>query len=194
MINFYSVPPRAGVDTSFHQTSLAASSAFNAAAVLDPIWANPAFCQPGESPLLCEYRVMRPAVSVIMLGSVDVQIYDTYTFQVSMTQVVQATINQGIIPVLTTFPTGPNYHEPTALEVNGIILDIAQQEQIPVINLWRAARSLPEGGLQEDDFHLTARGDNFQSFSGDERVYAQTLRNLLTLLTLDSLRQNVLGG
>jgi fibrillarin-like rRNA methylase len=129
-----------------------------------------------------------------MLGAVDGQIYDTYTFQVYMTQVVQTTINQGIIPVLTTFPTGPNYNEPVALEVNGIILDIAQQEQIPVINLWRAARSLPEGGLQEDDFHLTARGDNFQSFSGDERVYAQTLRNLLTLLTLDGLRQNVLGG
>ena len=193
-IGFFSSSPRPGVDTSFHQTSLAASSAFNAAAVMDPIWANPAFCQPNKSPLLCEYRLMRPSVAIIMLGSVDVQIYDAFTFQTWLTTVVQATIDQGIIPVLTTFPTGPNYNEPAALQYNGIILDTAQAADIPVINLWRAARGLPEGGLQEDDFHLTARDDNFISFAGDEHVYTQTLRNLLSLLTLETLRQNVLAG
>lgn len=193
-IGFFSAAPRPGVDTSFHQTSLAASSAFNAAAVMDPIWANPAFCEANESPLLCEYRLMRPSVAIIMLGSVDVQIYDAFTFQTWLNNVVQATIDQGIIPVLTTFPTGPNYNEPAALQYNGIIVDAAQAEDIPVINLWRAARFLPEGGLQEDDFHLTAREDNDISFAGDEHVYTQTLRNLLSLLTLETLRENVLQG
>jgi len=32
-------------------------------AVLAPEWANPAACQPGESPLLCEFRLRKPSVA-----------------------------------------------------------------------------------------------------------------------------------
>ena len=105
---------------------------------------------------------------------------------------VQTTIDQGIIPVLRPSPPAPTTshratiqrHHPGYRPGGGH----------PGDHLWRAARGLPEGGLQEDDFHLTAREDNFISFAGDEHVYTQTLRNLLSLLTLETLRQNVLSG
>ncbi len=191
---FSSVSPRQGVPNAFENQSMAASSAFNAAAVLDSIWADPTHCQPGESPLVCEYRLVRPAIAIITLGSVDVQIYSAEQFRASLNEVVQTTIGRGIIPVLVNFPTHPDYFWEQSLAFNAVILDIARQERIPLVNLWRASRQLPNYGLEGDNFHFAHPEDRFISFNGHERQYAVTLHNLLTLLMLDTLRVNVLGG
>jgi SH3-like domain-containing protein len=173
---------------SFWRKSYAASSAFNAAAVLAPMWADPTICLPNETPMDCEYREQRPAISIIMLGSIDVQLYDASAFHSYMDIIVQSTISQGIIPVLTTFPNGPNYYPQNSEVYNGIIREIANREQIPLIELRYPAMGMPNNGVLPDEFHLSQRGDDYISFSGDQNQYALTLRDLLTLQMLHDIR------
>jgi hypothetical protein len=161
--------------------------------VMDPLWSNPALCQPGESPLSCEYRLLKPSVAIIMLGSVDMEFYTPEKFREYAAWVTQSSIDLGIIPVLNTFASNPNYYWQESLELNNILVDIAEEKGVPIINFWQAARSLPNNGLQSDNFHLTFREDLLISFSGDQNQWALTLRNLLTLQVLDDLRRNVLS-
>lgn len=175
---------------SFAASSMAASSAFNAAAVLSSIWADESRCQPNESPLACEYRLTRPAFAVIMLGSVDVQIYGADVYRQSMQAVVDLSIARGVVPILTTFPNGPGYYDSESETFNAIIRDIAAAEQIPLINLRSAAQRLPNNGCGSDRYHLSA-GGNRLNFTGEEWEYGLTLRNLLTLQALDLLRREL---
>ncbi len=193
-LDYFGVSPRPGVANSFVNESMAASSAFTAAAVLDPVWADPSNCQPGESPLACEYRLVRPAVAIILLGAVDMQIYRVEDFAYYMRQVLTETISRGVLPVLTTFPSSPNYLWEQSLLFNAMILDLAAEAQVPVINFWLASRPLPNYGLEQDNFHLSHPDARFISFNGDEGQWGITRRNLVTLQALDELRRTLLGG
>jgi uncharacterized protein YraI len=197
---FSATSPRAGVPNSFVNASLSAVPYFTAAGVLDPTWATPDYCQPGESPLACEYRVVRPGIAIIMLGTMDVTVYGPETFDANMRRVVNETISRGIVPVLTTFPSHPDRFWEQSLQFNAIILDIAQDENIPVINFWLASRALPNYGLKDDNLHLSGKGerrlsvhgpnDRWIAFNGEEQVWGHTLRNLVTLQTLDMIRRS----
>jgi uncharacterized protein YgiM (DUF1202 family) len=189
---FTQVSPRPGVANSFTNASVAASTAFNAAAVLDPIWADRNLCQPGESPLECEYRLIRPAVSIIMLGSVDMQIYDVNQFRTYLNQIVQITLDRGIIPVLTTFPNRPDFYWEASEQFNAVIREIAAQRGLPLIELRTPALALPSYGVTDDKFHLSNGGDPY-NFNGDQNAWGVTLRNFLTLQMLDQLRRTVLA-
>ncbi|MBN1963485.1 MAG: SH3 domain-containing protein [Anaerolineae bacterium] len=191
-VDFFSVtPPRDGVPNSFVNWGAGANSAFTAESLLNDIWADPAICQPGETPLVCEYRLTRPALALILLGSVDTQVYDAGTFEFHLHEIVQQTIDRGVIPVLSTIPAHPDYFWERTLEYNRIILDLAQREDLPVINYWLALRSLPNYGLASDNFHLSESG-SCTHFTSEETQYGLVLRNLITLQTLDQMRQSLL--
>ncbi len=196
VIDFYSVSPRpeVGVANSFVNDSMASWGGFSAASVLDPQWANPAHCRAGESPLDCEYRLVQPAVAIIMFGAIDMQYLRADQFGPALRSVVRATIERGVIPLLSTFPSSPDYLWQNSLELNAAIVQIAEEEQIPLINFWLATRSLPAYGLADDHYHLSFSGDRFISFNGDQDRWGYTLRNLLTLQALDLLRREVLAG
>jgi hypothetical protein len=53
---------------SYDRASLAARSGFNASALFVTLWSDRNYCQAGEEPLACEYRVHKPSISFIMLG------------------------------------------------------------------------------------------------------------------------------
>lgn len=174
---------------SWGMTSTTAHGGFTILAVLDPTWANTGHCEPGETPLQCELRLRRPAVAVIMFGPNDVVHLTTAQYETALRQVVATTIQHGTIPVLTTFTwcRTDEFNE-KGLQMNLITVNVAQENGIPLINFWRAAQSLPNCG-QQDETHLskpvmTTTGD----FNGEEQNTGHTLRNLLTLQTLDSLR------
>ena len=191
-IDYFNVSPRDGVTDPFVNESMAASSAFSAAAVQDQTWSDPNICRSGESPLACEYRVLRPSVALIMFGSVDMQIYSAADFGYYLRQVVDETIRRGIVPVLFTYPIHPDYNWQTGLQFNAIIMDIAEQEQIPVVNFWKTLRPLPNYGLQGDNFHLSYSGDRFMNFNGDQNNWGMVQYNLVALQTLQVLQQNLL--
>jgi hypothetical protein len=107
---------------------------------------------------------------------------------------VQESITRGVIPVLTTFVVLEERADvyPLSLEMNAALLDIADESQIPLINLWAAARALPDHGIGPDRTHLKARVGDFCNFTGAQAELGGTLRNLLTLQALDALRIHVL--
>lgn len=191
-INFFNAPPREGYANSFAYESMAAQSAFSAGGVIDYIWSNPNLCMETEAPLLCEYRLVQPALSVIMLGSVDMQVYDLQAYTNFMNRIVDITIQYDVLPVLTTFPIPSNYlYYEQSLRFNMVVVEIANRLGLPLINLWKEARPLPNHGTGSDNFHLS-QGEAFYVFDGaQEKEFGVTLRNLLTLRALHELRLNL---
>jgi uncharacterized protein YraI len=171
---------------SLAYSSLATHNGFNANAVLAPEWANPAYCQAGESPLQCEFRLHKPSTAIIMFGTSDLLVMTPYEFDFYMRQIVTQTIEAGVIPILSTFPGNQNFPNHTIL-YNQIVVRIALDNDIPLINLWQALEALPNHGLTADGFHLS---EPPYGTAGDLVVpYLQTgyvTRNLVTLQTLDA--------
>jgi hypothetical protein len=194
---FRSAKPRDGEPNSFNSDSLAAIKGLSAAGALDPFWANKKVCQSGEGPVACEYRLVKPSVAIINLGLMDVR-YKTEgaAFRSRLERVVKLSIDEGVIPVLNTIVVLPDQVELSfdkSIELDGIILDLADQYQIPLINLWRAVQTLPDYGIGPDRTHLKHAVGYYCDFTGPEQQYGGTLRNLLTLTALDTLRRDVLA-
>jgi hypothetical protein len=174
---------------SFTNPGLSTSSGYNTASVFDSIWANPNWCAAGESPISCEYRVSRPAFSLIMFGTNDVFFTDPGLFDYNLRLIVLETIKSGVIPVLHTFPTRPDYPERSFL-LNQTIIDVAADYDIPLVNLWLALEVLPNGGVDADrTIHLTVPVDGTSTGVFDEETLqtGYTLRNLVTLQVFDVL-------
>jgi hypothetical protein len=193
-IDHFSTSPREGVPNSFDTVGFAARDGLSMAGVLDPFWATAPDCLGGESPLLCDYRMNSPAIALIMLGRGDVVYDDPDLYRTSTIAMVEASIQEGVIPVLTTFVLLPDdpYWAGT-LTYDNILIDIAKDYEIPLINLWLAVQTLPQYGIGPDLSHLAHAVGEFCNFTGAEMVYGGTLRNLLSLQALDEIRRQVMG-
>ncbi|MBZ0304512.1 MAG: hypothetical protein K8I82_00455 [Anaerolineae bacterium] len=195
-IDFFSAtPPREDVQNSFNSYSIAAQKGLSSASVLDPFWATNALCEANESPLMCEYRIVKPSISIIMLGLMDSRYGEPESFAHYMEEIVKQSIEAGVIPVLTTFVVLPdqevlNYDH--SIQMNIALVDIAETYGTPLINLWAAVQELPNYGIGPDRTHLAHSVGQYCDFTGAEQEYGGTLRNLLTLQALDQLRKNVL--
>jgi hypothetical protein len=194
-IDFFSeAAPRQGQDNSFTNFSLAADNGYSSASALDPFWAIEP-CAGNESPVMCEYRLARPSIALIMLGLMDVRYAtDAGSYGDNMERIVQASIEQGVIPVLTNNSVLPDQETLSfdlSVQNNIELLDIAETYQTPLINLWAAVQTLPDYGIGPDRTHLKAAVGSFCSFNGPEQELGSTLRNLLTLQALDEIRRFV---
>ncbi|MDX2162633.1 MAG: hypothetical protein SF162_15025 [bacterium] len=194
-VTWFSTPVNERGQNAFTRSSVTANRGFNSAAIFDPFWASTAVCTPGETPLICEYRTANPFAAVIMLGGIDVNSLTTQTYHDNMNQIVADSIAQGVIPVLTTFVVLPERDlYPLSLEFNLMLVQIAERHRTPLINLWAEAESLPDFGIGPDRTHLRARVGSFCDFTGAQREFGGTLRNLLTLQALDQLRRRLIEG
>jgi hypothetical protein len=181
-------PRGAGWDKdSFSTVGLASAAGFNVAGPLDPTWADPTLCRGGESPLACEYRVARPSLAVIMFGTNDVNYTDAATYDTYLRLIVQQTLAHQTVPILSTFPTRPEDPAKTDL-FNKIALKIAQDYGVPIMNLTRALRPLPDEGVDPNDtIHLSRPPDDrVDVFDAGHLQYGFTVRNLVTLQALDA--------
>ncbi|NLX09267.1 MAG: hypothetical protein GXY36_06390 [Chloroflexi bacterium] len=173
--------------------TFAAHNGLNASAVLDPLWADPAHCQPGESSLACEYRLHNPAFAIIMFGTNDLLSLNSDQFDHALRRVISATIEADIVPILSTFPLHLALPE-RAITFNQIVIRAALDYNIPLINLWRALEPLPNFGIAPDGFHLSGP----QTFAGDlTDPNLQTgfpRRNLVTLQGLDAVWRAARGA
>jgi hypothetical protein len=168
---------------SFGRTSLAAKSGYTATSALTPLWADRTQCEKNETPLACEYRVHRPSIAFIMLGTNDV--FHPDTFEEQMRKIIEYTIDQGIIPVLAT--KADNLEGDGS--INGIIARLAWEYDIPLWNFWLAVQPLPDHGLQEDGSHLTWAQNWFDDPKALKRAWP--VRNLTALQILDSIWHSV---
>ncbi len=160
---------------SFDRPSRAAVSGYNAVSLLDPTLADPGACQPGDTPLSCEYRLSKPSIAFIMLGTNDLLMNTPGVFQANMREIVEFLINNGVIPILSTIPGYEQtpYKTLTVEDANAIIRRIAAEYHIPLSDLSLALDRLPNSGID-----ITADGRHI----GDPGF---RVRNLLTLQTLD---------
>ena len=176
---------------SFQTGSLAARVGLNGFSVFDSIWSNSEQCEPNEYPLACEYRVRQPGIALILFGPNDLRALNTEQYQQQMTRIVEETLAAGIIPVMSTFSSDPDADNwAQAVRFNNILLDVAAQYEVPIINLWSATSALPRRGIGEDAIHLTATGLDVK-FNGQESRFGISLQNLLVLYTLDQIRQAI---
>jgi uncharacterized protein YraI len=154
-------------------------------------------CRPGEMPLLCEYRLTKPAAAIIMLGTNDSGGLPVDEFNVNMRRIVELTIEQGVIPVLSTIPPKDAYPatDGRVNEFNDVIRQIARDYDVPLIDLFAALQDLPHWGLDADGVHLTWPSNDYAGtcdFTDANLQAGYTVRNLVTLQMLDALWRYVL--
>ncbi len=199
IIDFYNsttVRDEGGVPrTSFNITSFAAASNWTTVDVLDTNRIDPANCLAGETPFTCELRLTRPAVVLIMFGTHDLELPQVTpdVFRANVQALVQASLSNGVIPVLSTIPRrldGLATEEQVA-RLNTEIVNVAQAANIPLWNFWLAVRDLPNGGLSPDGVTLSVSPTGAADLSAAGLAYGINQRNLTALQVLDAVRQAV---
>jgi hypothetical protein len=184
----------AGDGNSFANTSLAAKGGWSAWQVREPGKGDPALCRQDETPLVCEYRLVRPSIALIMLGTNDVMTTPSGTYESWMREIVETSIEMGVIPVLSTIPDFKREgFEERVPELNGIIRSLALEYEVPLWDYWASLQDLPEKGLSEDGVHPGwAVPADFKPYF---LQYGMTMRNLTALQALDAIwREVILAG
>jgi hypothetical protein len=167
---------------SYGRKSLAVRVGQHSWTLLNPAWADKKLCEANESPLACEFRVHNPSVLLLRLGANDAGV--PKLFDKKLREVVAYTIEQGVIPVLSTKPDQRAGTE----QINTIVRQIAADYQIPVWDFARVAETLPGRGLGPDGVHLTG-------FYQHDYTLPQALQrghgaqNLTALIVLDEIWQ-----
>jgi hypothetical protein len=196
-VDYYSTPPRTGFDDSFDSKNFTVVVGLTTVGLLDSFWATDPLCQPNESLLSCEHRVVKPSISISMVGLMDLEYYTTEVYAANLEKIVAQSVEQGVIPVQTTFTVLPDYVSPEmplwdkALDYNIAIIDVAEKYGTPVIHLWKALQTLSDYGVGPDRTHLKASVGEYCSFTGEEQLYGGTMRNLLSLQALDEIRRTL---
>jgi hypothetical protein len=132
--------------------------------------ADPALCQANETPLECEYRLKKPAIAFVSMGT-NWAPNASASFEKYLKQIVETSIEQGVIPILMT--KADNIEKDGLL--NQTIAQVAYDYDVPLYNAWRAVQFLPNHGLKEDGIYLTTE--------------AWDVRSYFALETLDALRR-----
>jgi hypothetical protein len=177
---------------SFARISDAAVGGFSTAKVLDPALARGG-CASGETPLACEYRINKPSVALILLGTGDQHSWQG--FEARYRQIIEYTIQQGIVPVLMTKADDLESKEDTAPAgfTNETIRRLAKEYDVPLLDLRRAVEPLPNRGCGPDGFHYNSPPDGqTANFDAAHLLYGFNMRNLTALQALDALRRYVL--
>ncbi|HEY3343093.1 MAG TPA: LysM peptidoglycan-binding domain-containing protein [Anaerolineae bacterium] len=175
------------------QSSPAAVGGFNTTKVLDPA-NSPGSCNKGETPLACEYRITKPSIALILMGTGDQHTWQG--FEGRYRTIIEYTINQGIIPVLITKGDDLEHRDNSAPSgyINDIIRRLSREYDVPLLDLRQAIDGLPNHGFNSDGFHYNTPPDGKSCyFDTDHMQYGYTIRNLTALQILDALRRQVVG-
>ena len=179
--------------SSFGRISIAAETGFNTTSVQDSMWSNPTLCDSDESPLACEYRITQAAYALIMFGTNDVMFFEAEFFDDNLRLIVLATIQENMVPILSTFPIRPDFPEKSIL-FNQIIVNIAQDYDLPLVNLFAAVDVLPDRGIDvAQPTHLSIPLISAGDLTDENLQYGYPVRNLLTLQVLDILMTELIA-
>ncbi|MEP7293712.1 MAG: GDSL-type esterase/lipase family protein [Chloroflexota bacterium] len=196
VIDFYAAGETRDGHNSFNEESVAAGIGWTTYRVLDPLESDPAVCLTDESPLLCEYRLLKPSVALIMFGTNDVSILEAQNFRANLERIVQLSEGQGIIPVLTTIPDRVDY-EARSRDFNRIISDVARENAIPLLDYGGAMLALGEAGFDLDGVHPSVPPKGFDGaadFREGNLGYGYVVRNLTALQVLDAIWRVTAGA
>ncbi|RPJ42274.1 MAG: SGNH/GDSL hydrolase family protein, partial [Chloroflexi bacterium] len=127
---------------SFARDSITVKDGMSAASVFAPGWADPDQCQPKETPLECEFRLHKPAIVIISLGT-NWRGGDEVKHAEYMRRIVDYAISKGVLPVLST--KGDNLEG--GHRINESIAQVAYDYDLPLWNFWLSIRDLPGKGI-----------------------------------------------
>jgi len=133
---------------SFDSLSRESSCAENGWSAWQPLAGQP-------PPLLRELSEARGLFTFILLGTNDIETSRVTTFARRLTKLIDATLAQGSVPLLSTIPERHD-RELSRLKVprfNLAIRAIAQARRVPLIDLHHALSGLPNEGLASDGIH-----------------------------------------
>ncbi len=170
---------------SWARESLAVKGGLNVAAAMNPLWADPKQCNPGETPLACEIRVYNPGIVTISMEeswSGDIDKYDRY-----LRLIVEYVLSQNVVPILAT-RAEPDH---ASISINETVARVAYDYQLPLWNFWAAAYPLPNHGLTADGFHLTQARSFFDDANRMRNGWPW--RNLTALQAIDAVYRGLNG-
>ena len=186
VVEFYS-NTLARTGNSFANESLSAKGGWPTQAVLTPKAADETLCIEGEAPLVCEYRLVRPSVAIVMLGTNDVPSTPASQYERALRDVIEISIELGVVPILSTLP--PMHRDGTEGRVelfNNIIRGLGSEYGMPVVDYWAALQGVPNDGLAGDGVHPSIILPGVADFTPENLTYGITVRNLVTLQALDA--------
>jgi hypothetical protein len=148
---------------SFARVSASVNNGFSVASVFSPLWANHDECRADENPLECEFRIQKPILVFINLGT-NWQPSGDKTREQYLREIVEYSIEQDVLPILST--KGDNFEGNHS--INEGIANIAIEYDIPLWNFWRSIQYLPQHGIDmhRDGNYLSVAAWNKRSYSG----------------------------
>jgi hypothetical protein len=164
---------------SFSRRSLAAERSFSASSLISSLYADKELCKSNEFPLICEIRVHKPAIMLVMLGTNDTSNSSPQKFEENLRKVLENILASKVVPVLAT--KADNLEGDGSF--NAIIAKLAYEYEVPLWNLWRAMKDLPGGGLQADQVHHTYAKPMFDN--PENMLMGWPVRNLTALQVLE---------
>jgi Domain of unknown function (DUF4214) len=145
------------------------------------------FGPPLTSPLDAEIRQTKPAIALIMVGTIDVGQQNPVLFGTNLTLMGQDLLSQGVIPVFSTLPEDllplPGLL-PLTSEYNQIIADVAGNLNVPLWNLYVGLSQLPNEGISSDDVHLIVSPNGADLLDDANVPFGMNYRNLTAVETL----------
>lgn len=187
VIQYYSTG-QTRVGNSFSNESLAAAIGWSAAVALMPRYADEAYCEDGETPLACEYRINQPSIALIMFGTNDVAHFDRSGYYYHLERIISTSLDYGVIPIVSTIPQREDYEAQTA-EFNEVVVSLTDKYAIPIWDYGAAMANLPNFGLGPDGVHPSIPPQGVRDsayFDTNHLLYGYNIRNLTGLLILDS--------
>ena len=173
--------------TSFDRWSVTARGGFTAASILNALQADPEECKPGETPLTCEFRLNNPAFVLITLETwLDPDTIDRY--EIYLREIIETVIEKGAVPILITKADSSELRGEKHV-INPVIVNLAYEYQVPVVNFWKSAQYLPNYGIdpEREGFHLSQAGYNLKN-----TLALRALYNVWT--TVEGMENEVASG
>ena len=196
VINWYNAVTLADGTNSLVHESQAIGSDRRSYDLLDSGNVNQSLCPGGANVLACELQAVKPAILIISVGANDALDpgRDMSAFRNDLQQIINTVISNGTIPVLmTTLPRNDGFvSQETLNAINEQIIDAANANMIPLINVYRGLSELPNAGLDGDNVSLSVSPNGGGSLAvSDVTTYGVNAVNLYILRTLELLRSSL---
>lgn len=148
---------------SFGRQSITVRDGQSVASALSPAWADSEQCEPGETPIDCEFRLHNPSIIFINLGT-NWRGGDDVTHTEYLKKIVDIAIEHGVVPILSS--KGDNLEGDHRL--NQATAQVAYEYELPFWNFWRSIRDLPGKGIDntEPGQYLSVEAWGRRSFTG----------------------------
>ena len=169
----------------------AAVLGFTTWGVIDTLYSDPTLCLPDENALLCEFRIQKPSVALIMLGANDAWMQGSIPSEPYLRIIASDSVERGIIPILSTFAWNPkSSYYPAAMAINDAIRRVAADYDLPLWDFAKYAGALADGGIGAYTWdvhaHLSQGPAGAYVFTPANLTYGQPLHNLQALQALDT--------